>query len=158
MPQLVAFSAETDFNHDLYSECVDIAWLDVMQQTHRSNYKDLATECLARSPDTEEFDHPMASAALNACLITATAMRFFDGHETECIIDGAALAIDAAAMSAQRSNAHHPRSLSSAELKRDPLVRRELAQQISDLQYVADLPTEPIEAFVASVKARARGD
>ncbi|MGC7950670.1 hypothetical protein, partial [Bacillus sp. II_CA] len=71
------------------------------QVGNSSNFGELAEELLEIAPDTEEFDHPLTSAALNAALsIAATISLISDGGESH-VVEAASLARDTAALYAQ---------------------------------------------------------
>src|SRR5882757_9754556 len=67
MPEFNKFSTDTNFSVSRYQECLENGWLSLDEQLHRFKHEE-ASECYKNAPDTEKFDHPLTSAALNAAL------------------------------------------------------------------------------------------
>jgi uncharacterized protein YjaG (DUF416 family) len=159
MPALSQFAGETSFNDTIYQECLESAWRHLAGKASLSNYGELAEECLANAPDTEEFDHPLTSAALNAALSVGEAMSFLADYDVDHVVEAAGLARDTVALYAQSIEAIPPHSLGLKEIMEHPLVQRELRRQAKDLKFLESLPTDIPREVIPFIKEHAaRGD
>jgi uncharacterized protein YjaG (DUF416 family) len=148
------FSRETNFNASIYQECLDNAWRSLAGDTTISSYGKMAEECLDHAPDTEEFDHPLTSAALNAALSTGAMMSFLADYDVDRVVEAAGLACDTAALNAQSIEAIPPHSLGFTEIVEHPLVRQEVQRQMEDLEFLESLPIHVSQTMVKLIKER----
>jgi uncharacterized protein YjaG (DUF416 family) len=155
MPDLDRFSIDTGFDGAIYRKFLDEAWLHLAGIGSLSSFDEVAKECLDRAPDTEEFDHPLTSAALNASLSVAALMGFLSDFDVTHIAEIAGLARDTPALYAQSIEANRPRSLGFTKIMEHPLVQKELRRQAEDLTFLKFLPTDVAEEIVPLIKARA---
>jgi uncharacterized protein len=151
-PALSQFANETSFKTSIYQECLDRAWRHLAGTANLCNYGELAEECLDDAPDTEEFDHPLTSAALNAAIAVGAMMSFLADSNVDHIVEAAALARDTAALYAQSLDAIAPRSLSFSEIMEHSLVQQELRQQAEDLKFLESLPTDVPQEIIPLIK------
>lgn len=155
MPDLDRFAMETGFNATLYRNCVGEAWLYLAGRGRVSNYSDAAEQCLSHAPDTEEFEHPLISAALNAALSVGAMMNFLTDHNVDHIVEAAGLARDTVALYVQGIEAVAPYSLDFEQITSHPLVQRELNRQVEDLNFLRSLPTDVPQEMARITKKRA---
>jgi len=157
IPALDKFSIETNFDSSLYTYCLDKAWHYLGQREDSYNCGEMAKQCLDRAPDTEEFSHPLTSAALNAALSIAAMIGFVGDGDITHVVEAASLACDTAALYAQSIETTPPGSLSFNEIMKHPLVQRELGQQAADLVFLAALPADVSQRTIQLLKGRATG-
>ena len=155
IPALSRFSSETSFNDTICQECLESAWRHLGGNTSLPNYGELAEGCLDDAPDTEEFDHPLTSAALNAVLSVGAAMSFLANHDVDHVVEAAGLARDTVALYAQSIEATPPRSLGLKEIMEHPLVQQELRRQAEDLEFLESLPTDIPQEMIPLIKEHA---
>jgi len=155
VPALEKFAREAGFDGCRYREGLDSVWRYLDKGGSSSNYAQLAERCLDHAPDTEEFDHPLTSAALNAALSIAATISFLADDDVDHVVEAAGLARDTAALYAQATEATPPRSLSLEEVMRHPLMQQELRQQKQDLEFVDTLPRDDSQRLISLLKDRA---
>jgi uncharacterized protein YjaG (DUF416 family) len=155
VPALNRFANETGFDNSIYRERLEDAWCYLKQGTSPSTSAEVAEQCLDHAPDTEEFNHPLTSAALNAALSLAATMSFLADGDINHVVEAAGLARDTAALHAQGTGANPPRSLNFEEVMRHPLVQHELRQQVEALEFLTALPTDVSQQTAAPIKERA---
>jgi hypothetical protein len=68
------------------------------KQPHPSKPEEASEECYKSAPDTERFDHPLTSAALNAALSIGLLMSFLSEGNVNNIVEAAGLARDTIAL------------------------------------------------------------
>ena len=156
-PALNKFSKETGFDSSIYRGYLGDAWNYLDQRGSSSNYGEMAEQCLEHAPDTEEFNHPLTSAALNAALSIAATMGFLADDDVNHIVEAAGLARDTAALYAQDIETTPPRSLDYGEIIKHRFVQRELRQQVEDLEFLEALPADISQQVVPLIKRRAAG-
>jgi uncharacterized protein YjaG (DUF416 family) len=156
MPALHIFASETGFNDSIYRECVHVAWQYLSGTTSLLNSGELADNCLNAAPDTERFEHPLTSAALNAALSVRAVTRFLSDHDVKHVLEVAGLARDDAALHAQSIEATPPYSLDFEEIIKHPLVQQELRRQADDLQFMESLPMDISQEVIRLMKAYAQ--
>lgn len=137
MPGFQKFSTDTGYDVFHYRQCLDNAWTYL---DGRPNPEEMSQECLEGAPDTEEFDHPLTSAALNAALSIGALITFLSEYDVDHIVEAAELARDTVALYVQGVKAAFPLSLSSEEVMRHPFTQRELQRQAEDVAFLASLP------------------
>lgn len=155
MPALNRFAVETNYDISLYRRCLDDAWSCLAGIGNLSNYGELAEECLDSAPDTEEFNHPLISAALNAALSVAGMMSFLADDNVDHVVEAAGLASDTVALYAQDVAATPPRSLGFQEIMGHPLMKQELQQQLDDLKFLEALPMDISQEMIPLIKKHA---
>lgn len=156
IPALDKFSRDTNFNGAIFHTGLDSAWRYLAGDANMPRYGEMAEESLAHAPDTEEFDHPLTSAALNAALSVAAMMSFLADYDVAHVVEAASLARDTAALSAQSIEATPPHSLGFKEIMKHPLVRQELQRQAEDLNFLESLPTDIPREMIPLIKEHAR--
>ena len=158
VPALDKFSKESDFDNSIYHASLDCAWDYLKTREISCKCNKMIEECLGYAPDTDEFNHPLTSAALNAALSIAATVSFLADDYVDHIVEIAGLARDTAALCAQTADAKPPRSLGYDEIIQHPLVLHELGKQAEDLQFVKALPTEYLQAdqLISLLKERTR--
>jgi uncharacterized protein YjaG (DUF416 family) len=156
IPALDKFSSDTNFDSSIYHGGLDSAWAYLAGEVDISSYVEMAEESLAHAPDTEEFDHPLTSAALNAALSLAAVMSFLADHDVAHVVEAAGLARDTAALYAQSVAATPPHSLGFKETMRHPIVQQELQRQAEDLKFLESLPTDIPREIIPLIKERTR--
>ena len=155
VPAFEEFSREVDFDDSLYRTGLDSVWHYLRQGGKSSNYARMAEQCRDHAPDTEEFSHPLTSAALNAALSIAATIRLLADDDADHVVEAAGLARDTAALYAQAAGVTPPRSLSFDDIMKHPIVQRELRQQAEDLKFVETLPADEPQGLISLVKDRA---
>ena len=155
MPALSRFARHTSFNDSIYQGCLNNAWRHFAGNTSPSNYGELAEACLNGAPDTEEFDHPLTSAALNTALSVGAAMSFLADYDVDHLVEAAGLARDTAALYAQSVKAAPPRSLGFKEVMEHPIVQQELRRQADDVRFLQSLPKDISQEMIQLIKERA---
>ena len=157
VPALEKFAQEENFDGACYRDALNTAWHCLEEDRTSSSFGRMAEACLDRAPDTEKFDHPLTSAALNAALsIVATINLVADGN-VDHIVEAANLARDTAALYAQAIESIPPRSLSIVDVMKHPLVQRELRQQAEDLKFLQALPAVDSQLLMLLLEERAVG-
>jgi uncharacterized protein len=91
------FAKETGFDGSVYRDHLDDVWRNLDQGTSSSDHGEAAKQCLDRAPDTEDFMHPLTSAALSAALSVAETMEVLADNDVNHLIEVAILARDTAA-------------------------------------------------------------
>jgi uncharacterized protein YjaG (DUF416 family) len=157
VPALEEFAREVDFDGSFYRDGLDGAWQYLEKEGASSNYSEMAEKCLDLAPDTEEFSHPLTSAALNAALSIAATISFLADHDVDHVVEAAGLTRDTAALYAQAIETTPPRSLGFDEIMKHPLVQRELRQQAEDLEFLQALPADDTQRLISLLKERAAG-
>jgi uncharacterized protein YjaG (DUF416 family) len=155
MPGLQKFSTDTNFRVSRYRECLENGWLSLDDQPYSSKHEEASEECFKNAPDTEKFDHPLTSAALNAALSIGLLMRFLSEGNVNHIVEAAGLARDTMALYVQANEAIPPHSLGPKEIMKHPLVQQELERQAEDLEFLASLPEDARRKTVHQIKERA---
>lgn len=156
MPAFNRFSIETNYDISLYRRCLDDAWLCLAGIGNLSNYGELAEECLDIAPDTEEFNHPLISAALNAALSVVAMMSFLADDNVDHVVEAAGLASDTVALYAQEVAATPPRSLGFQEIMDHPLMQQELQQQLDDMKFLESLPMDISQEMIPLIRKHAK--
>jgi uncharacterized protein YjaG (DUF416 family) len=85
------FAKATGFDGSVYREHLDDAWRNLDLGTSPSDYGEAARQCLDHAPDTEEFSHPLVSAALNAALSVVETMEFLADNDVSYLVEVAVL-------------------------------------------------------------------
>jgi uncharacterized protein YjaG (DUF416 family) len=155
IPALNKFAKETEFDSSLYRAHLDDAWQSLDQGTRLSGYGEAAKQCFEHAPDTEEFNHPLTSAALNAALSVAATMELLAEEDINHLVEAAGLARDTAALYAQVMATTPPRSLNFDEVMKHALVQQELQQQSDDLEFLEALSADVSRPMIPHIKERA---
>jgi uncharacterized protein YjaG (DUF416 family) len=155
MPGLVKFGVDTGYSVASYRECLDTAWtLFGGQQPMSEEFE----KCLADPPDTEEYDHYLTSAALNAVLSIGLLIAFTSDHNVDHAVEVSGLACDTVALNVQRLDSISPLSLSLDEVTRHPLMQQEVRNQMQEIAYLASMPEDFSQKSMALLKERAKQD
>ena len=154
MPAFSKFSEDTKFDMSCYRKSVDIAWAYLAENTNLEQCEQISEACCECVPDTEEFDHALTSAALNAALAVGSLMAFLSERNVDRIVEAAGLARDTLALQVQSVEAAQPLSLTSDELVKHPLMQQEARRQADDLMFLASLPDHIGQKEVYLLKAR----
>lgn len=156
IPALDKFSLDIIFRSYIYKYCMNIIWSYFDNTTKINQFAKLAAECFDGAPDTEKFDHPLTSAALNAALSIGAAMSFLADDDIDHIVEAAILGIDTMALFAQNSEASFNISLPFKQVMGHPLVQQELQRQQEDLIFLKSLLVENSLELSLLVKERAK--
>jgi|SRR5271165_3907410 len=153
-PALRKFGADAAFDVTPFRNFLDRAWASFERPHPADCYRELSRECYARAPDTEDFSHPLTSAALDACLSIGFLMEFLADHNVDHLVETAALAHDTVFMLAQAAGSLHiPESIPM--LDEQPIVQRELGRQTEDLTFLENLPPVDDREVISRSRARA---
>jgi uncharacterized protein YjaG (DUF416 family) len=155
MPALTSFARDVKFDDSIYRECLNDAWRHFTGSTSLSNYSELAEACANGAPDTEEFEHPLTSAALNTTLSIEATMSFLGDYDVDHLVEAAGLARDTAALYAQSVKATPPHSLGFKEVMEHPIVQQELGRQANDVKFLKSLPMDIPQDMIPLIKERA---
>jgi uncharacterized protein YjaG (DUF416 family) len=153
-PALEKFARDAAFDSSLYRDGLDSIWKFLNKSEILLNYAQMAGRYQDHAPDTEEFDHPLTSAALNAALSIATTISLLSDDDVNHVVEVAGLARDTAALYAQAAAATPPHSLAFDVIMKHPLVRRELKQQAEELKFVQELPLADSQRLISLLKSR----
>lgn len=153
-PAFDTFAGDTGVDDTPYRKCLDNAWSYLSGGKLASDHDALTQACLECAPDTEAFDHPLTSAALNFALSVHSLMAFSSDDNVDHVVEAAGLSRDTVSFEAQRIAAVEPLSLSYEALMRHPLMQQELQRQDEDLTFVASLSTDDPAEMVSLVRAR----
>lgn len=141
-PALEKFGRDTGFDVSPHPHALNEGWLclgggDRMRAEHAA----MAQQCLDSTPDTEDFDHPLTSAALDGGLSIGLMMEFLVDDDVDHIVEAASLAHDTADLFEAILEDVDPHSLRgwTAGLQ---FVQRELRQQADDLAFLESLPND----------------
>lgn len=156
MPEFRKFAKDTGFDLTVYRDCLEQGWECLGGKARPHVYETLARACLESAPDTEEFDHLLTSAALDAALSINHLMTFLLDHNIDHIVDAAGLARDTVDLFVQRTEAVHPFSLSLDKVARHRLMQQELKRQEEDLVFLERLPTDVNQKAIPSLKERSK--
>jgi uncharacterized protein YjaG (DUF416 family) len=154
MPALNRFAKETGFDSSVYREHLDDAWRKADQGTSASDFGEAAKQCLDQAPNTEDFIHPLMSAALNAAISVVETMQFLADNDVNHVVEVAVLARVTAASYAQLMATTPPFALNYDEVVAHPLVQHELQQKADDLEFLEALPADT-RAMIPLIKERA---
>ena len=155
MPGFSKFARETRFNIDFYRRCLEGIW-HYLEGAGVSHLDLVASskKCLDDAPDTEEFDHHLTSAALNAALSIAATMSFLIAHSVDRLIEAARFAYDKAFLYAQPLDLAPHRSMNLKQIVEQPPVQDELRRQADDLAYLKSLPKNNSNELVDLIRER----
>jgi uncharacterized protein YjaG (DUF416 family) len=131
----------------LLREAGDILW-DVNQSLSDSYLRAIAKALTRATPDTEEFDSPLAPAAQEAAICLQEGLEFLSDPDPQRGVTVCALVRDAIYLTVERSTGSAPAF--AAFLKTAELEVQELLQQESDLYILSqfrELTTKFIERF-----------
>lgn len=144
MPRLERFGADTDFPVAPFREYLEQVWVSWGEEDNLSIEIQASNAPLGEPPDTEELDHPLVSAALNAVLSLRLLKSFVTSGEVDAIVEAADLARDTIHLHVQQLAAVPPSLLGREEVANHPLMRQEARLQESDLSFVSSLPEQPV--------------
>ena len=155
MPAMRIFAKETNFAYDIYEQCLSHAWKALEGNDRFDRYAEMAEKCLRGAPNTEDFDNPLVSSALNTALSISAVMMFLSDTSLDHIVEAADLACETVAAHTQRYVAKSPLALSVKQIMEHPAMRQEVAQQLSDFAFLESLPSDASQDFVTQSKNRA---
>jgi uncharacterized protein YjaG (DUF416 family) len=155
MPLLQKFGDDSGYDVSLFRNCLSDGWQALSKGMGRRDWSNLAQECAKGAPDTEEFDHPLVSAALNAALSIAALMTFLSDKDVNHVAEASELAEDTVALYAQAVENDPPHSLNLQEVLSHTLVQRELGQQLEDLAFLESLPKNLNAVAIKRINERA---
>jgi len=156
MPEFRRFARDTGFDLTVYIDCLEKGWEYFGGEASPHVYEALAKACIESAPDTEEFDHPLTSAALDAALSISYLMTFLLDHSVNHIVDVAGLARDTVALFVENTEAVHPYSLSLDRVAQHRLMQQELKRQEEDLVFLEHLPNDVNQAAISTLKGRSK--
>lgn len=117
---------------------LDEAWRMLEANSLDVDASELSETCIKYAPDTEDFDDPLVSAALDAATVASMVFDFITNTDLQVLVDGASIAIDTVTMyvSAQE----HMQSGLEVDGEDSPVTQRELERQQDDLSFLASIP------------------
>jgi uncharacterized protein YjaG (DUF416 family) len=136
MPGFRKFGADTGYEVSPYRECLDRCWTYI---DHGLRGKEARAGCPRGDPDTEAFDHPLTSAALNAALAIQSLYDFLSSRDVDDVVEAAVLARDTVALYVQSVEAVAPFSVSAERITSHPLMQQELQRQVEDVAFLESL-------------------
>jgi len=158
MPGFQKFGTDTGFDLSIHLECLEKGWACLGGEPRLESYEESAGKCLESTPDTEDYQHILTSAALDTALSVRNLMLFLSDHNTDRIMECAGFARDTVVMWAEKRTpvpAHRVQE-SMEMVMRDPVVQQELSRQAEDIEFVASLPEDFDSETVLQVKERSR--
>lgn len=156
MPQLCDFAQENGFDLSVYRDCLKRGWSFLEGNREPNGYAKWAEICIDQAPNTEEFQHHLTSAALDATLCIAGLMTFLTGHSIDHVIEAAGWARDTAFMHVEGTEITDPLPSGMEEINKHPLVQQELERQEEDLSLIERLPQTLTAGSITTPKERAR--
>jgi uncharacterized protein YjaG (DUF416 family) len=156
MPEFLRFAGDTGYGLSTYLESLGKGWGYLEGKLEPDSYENLARRCLDGAPDTEDFDHILTSAALNAALSIGDLMLFLADQHIDHIVEAAGLARDTVAMYVDRTQSVPPVSLPLDRIMKHPLVQQELRRQDEDLAFLTELPNYVNQETVPLLRERSR--
>lgn len=148
MPALRKFSLETGYADCLYRDCLDNAKKQLLHPTSELNFCELAELCLAKAPDTENFDHSLTSAALNAVLAITAVINFLVDHNKEHILEVVCMVQDSLALHIQSDKAIAPHTLPLSDIMGDTLMKEERGRQERDINLLKGIRIPLLESRI----------
>jgi uncharacterized protein YjaG (DUF416 family) len=154
MPGFQKFGADTGFDLSIHHECLEKGWAYLGGNPNPESYEELAERCLESTPDTEDYQHILTSAALDTALSVRNLMLFLSDHNTYPIVESAGFACDTMFMWVEKRTPVPAQSVHEAMemVLRDPLVQQELSRQAEDIEFVASLPEDFDSETILQVK------
>jgi uncharacterized protein YjaG (DUF416 family) len=143
IPAMDQFASETGHDGSIFRECMEKAWDHLEGNGGPPGWRKLAKQCLRYTPDTEDFDHPLTSEALDAALAIEAMMSLLADGDINHAIEACGLARDTAAFCAPENDGE------------DLLVQQELQQQMKDLQFLQSLPASISRDVIPLIKQHA---
>ena len=143
IPAMDQFVSETGHNGSIFRECLEKAWRHLAGKDGPFNWSNLAKQCLRSTPDTEDFDHPLTSEALDAALAVEAMVSFLADGDIDHVIEARDLARDTATFCAPDID------------DEDLLVQQELQRQMKDLQFLQSLPRTISRRVIPRIKKHA---
>ncbi len=156
MPQRLAFARSTGFGIGIYRECLDRGWLFLVGRREPGGYESWAKICVDNSPDTEDFQHSLTSAALDATLSIADLMSFLSDSNIDHIIEAAGWARDTAFMYVEGTEHYDSTKVGLEQIDHYPMVQRELRRQLEDLKFVESLSEGINHEALTALRERSR--
>ncbi len=141
-PGLQQFANDTGYDLSPYRECLEKGWAYLEGRPDPDGYERLAQNCVDNAPDTEDFDHVLRSAALDAALSISDLMTFLCDRNIGHIVEAAGWARDTVALYVDGVESDTPVSLPLDRVMKHPLVQQELKRQKQDLAFLASLPDD----------------
>jgi len=154
-PGLERFAFDTDRDPSACKECLKRGWMYLAGLVPEDGFQELGNACQENAPDTEDFLHPLTSAAGDAALSIANLAFFLSNHDVEQIVEAAGLARDSVDLFLQRAYAPHPFHLDAKIIDKHPLMQRELERQDDDLSLLQSQPDKIHPEVVEVLKLRA---
>ena len=136
LPDLLTFSVDTGYSSQPYCKCLDMAWKSL---ANGATANDVNLINLPDPPDSEEFDHPLSEAALDATLAIESVQSFLKAYDLDEIIDVARRARDIAANNVSDKLPQFGRSRELEDIMVHPIMQEELRRQRADLRFIESL-------------------
>jgi len=108
------------------------------------------------SPDTEDFQHNLTSAALDATLSLADLMSFLSDSNIDHIIEAAGWGRDTAFMYVEGTEHYDSTKVGLEQIDHHPMVQRELRQHLEDLKFVESLSEGINHEALTALRERSR--
>jgi uncharacterized protein YjaG (DUF416 family) len=155
MPSLLKFGVDTGYSVSGYRECLDTAWTLLGGQRPMS---EAFEKCHVDPPDTEEYDHYLTSAALNAVLSIGLLIAFTSDNNVDHAVEVSCLACDTVALNVQSLDSISPLSLSLDEVTKHPRMQLEVHNQMEEIAYLASMPEDFSQKSITLLKEHAKQD
>ena len=154
MPALYRFADETGFEITCYSNLKRYAW-SVLQIGEPAEEK---PSCERMPPDTENYDHPFTSQALNCTLMLESIISFIEDRSDEHVQFASTLATDSVVLfmdALEHGGATYKEDLTSNLETR--ALKNELALQSADRSFVGEITAPMSEQAFQRLHSRASG-
>jgi uncharacterized protein YjaG (DUF416 family) len=156
MPEFRQFASEVGLDLTVCRDCLECGWEYLAGNPSTHDYLALAEACLRIAPDTEDHDHVLTSAALDAALSLNDLMIFLSDQKIDHIVEAASLARDTVFLYLRCTQGPGLDSLSLEDENRHPLMQRELKRQEEDLVFLECLPSDVDEKLIPSLRERSK--
>ncbi|GAB7129106.1 hypothetical protein JCM19000A_36140 [Silvimonas sp. JCM 19000] len=139
LPNASIFAQRHNLDYSGLRQYLNSIWENI-DQGHQFDFFRLAAECEAVAPDTEDYDDPLVSSALDAVVATSNLLRFMVDDAVGLIVEISVLACDTVDMYIQEADGldiedpdFEQKILSHA------LMQAEIQRQIEDLSFISTL-------------------
>jgi hypothetical protein len=143
LPNYAVFSRSDSWGDTgILRTALDEAWRAVeRQEVDEPKLRSLLSECERIIPDTEDFDTPLVSAALDAGSAVLETLRLCLDGDQQRAVDVASFARDTVDMFIQeRDDMDYDDPRFEERIAEDPLMLRELGKQQADLELLQHRP------------------
>ena len=156
LPYLYQFSVSHNRDDTAFKEALNLAWNSLAYEAKAVSAESARNECASSVPDTEDYDDPLVSHALNAALSICELVDFVTDNDIEHIVKVSNLAFDS--IDLHLNNMTHSVITTPDDERRiqtDPLRKRELSAQRHDIEFISTLPSRMSRHEVSLLRSRA---